>query len=106
MIDKKKEWMSLLFLICTSKQVINTNIVVVGQFYKYFYGNIDFPQFVFGIGRLFYVEIIRQFLLSLIVVFSEVSDVLEYHAQCSFLLCLKLTFTSTSIKSRSLTIEK
>ena len=42
--------MSCVFLflfICTPEQVIDTYIIIVSQFHKYFYGNINFPQFIF-----------------------------------------------------------
>ena len=60
----------IFFFFCTAKQVINAYIVIICQLYKDFYRYIDFAKFVFGVSRLFDIQVICQFNLFLIIIFS------------------------------------
>lgn len=61
---------SLIFSGGSSNDIIDTYVVIVCKLYKCLNWNIDFAKFIFGISSLFNIEIISQFLLRLIIIFS------------------------------------
>lgn len=68
-----------LFFCGSSDDVVYAYVVIIGQLYEDFYGNIDLAELIFGISSLLNVQIVRQVLLFFIIIFPQISDVWKYH---------------------------
>ena len=58
------------FFFCAAQQIIDAYVIIVSQFDKDFDRYVNLPEFIFRVSGLFDIQVICQFNLFLIIIFS------------------------------------